>query len=177
MAQELEVGVHGEAELIEIATRLACEGYWEDIKQVMGVSRVFRYDEQLWDAMKDEPGGAEWKRTRLMYAAYASDLERVRFLLDRGARVNKGCVSDGMTALMWASLEGHLEVVRELCDRGGDVNIVTTDDGFTASMWASQEGHLEVVRELCQRGANANASCNAGGMADDGLTALMWASE
>jgi hypothetical protein len=40
MAQELEVGVHGEADLIEIATRLACEGYWQDIKQVMEVSRV-----------------------------------------------------------------------------------------------------------------------------------------
>jgi len=33
MTQELEVGVHGESDLIEIATRLACEGYWEDIKQ------------------------------------------------------------------------------------------------------------------------------------------------
>jgi len=47
MAQELEAGVHGEDDLIEIATRLACEGYWEDIKQVMLVSKVFRYDEQL----------------------------------------------------------------------------------------------------------------------------------
>ena len=79
MAQELEAGVHGEAELIEIATRLACEGYWQDIKQVMKVSKVFRYDEQLWDAMKDEPGGGTKGRTRLMYAAGQGDLERVCF--------------------------------------------------------------------------------------------------
>ena len=59
MTQELKPGVHGESDLIEIATRLACEGYWEDIKQVMEVSRVFRYDEQLWDAMKDETGGGK----------------------------------------------------------------------------------------------------------------------
>ena len=52
--------------MIEIATRLACEGYWEDIKQLMEVSKVFRYDEQLWDAMKDEPGGGKRKRTRLI---------------------------------------------------------------------------------------------------------------
>ena len=91
--------MHGESDLIEIATRLACEGYWEDIKQVMEVSRVFRYDEQLWDAMKDVPGHGEQRRTRLMYAAWKGDLERVRFLLDRGARVNKGCVHDGTTAL------------------------------------------------------------------------------
>jgi hypothetical protein len=85
MAQELEIGVHGEADLIEIATRLACEGYWEDIKQVQLVSRVFRYDEQLWDAMKDETCGEEG-RTRLMYAALVDDLERLSFLLDRGAK-------------------------------------------------------------------------------------------
>ena len=95
--QELEPGVHNESDLIEIATRLACEGYWEDIKQVMEVSRVFRYDEQLWDAMKDEPGGGKEKRTRLMYAVLKGDLERVRFLLDRGARVNKGCLNYGYT--------------------------------------------------------------------------------
>ena len=88
MTQELEPGVHNESDLIEIATRLACEGYWQDIKQVMEVSRVFRYDEQLWDAMKDERGGDPVTgRTRLMYAAKKGDLERVRFLFDRGSRV------------------------------------------------------------------------------------------
>jgi hypothetical protein len=35
-----------------------------------------------------------------MYAAWKGDLERVRFLLDRGARVNRVCVNDGRTALM-----------------------------------------------------------------------------
>ncbi len=124
MAQALEVGVHGEADLIEIATRLACEGYWEDIKQVMEVSKVFREDEQLWDAMKDEPGGGPRKKTRLIYAAWKGDLERLRFLLDRGARVNKGCVDDGMTALIWASQDGHLEVVCELCGRGADAGLL-----------------------------------------------------
>jgi hypothetical protein len=121
MAQELEPGVHGEADLIEIATRLACEGYWQDIKQVMEVSRVFRYDEQLWDAMKDEPGGSKYKRTRLMYAAWVGDLERARFLLDRGARVNRGSsfapwysTFPGFNALMGASHEGHLDVVSAL---------------------------------------------------------------
>ena len=146
MTQELEPGVHGESDLIEIATRLACEGYWEDIKQVMEVSRVFRYDEQLWDAMKDERGGGAKGRTRLMFAAGVGDLEHVRFLLDRGARVNKGRINDGLTALMAASENGHLEVVHELCGRGANVNASRTTDGHTALMWASQKGHLAVVQ-------------------------------
>ena len=69
MAQELEVGVHGEADLIEIATRLACEGFWQDIKQLVLVSRVFRSDAQLWEVIKDEPGRGERLRTWLMYAS------------------------------------------------------------------------------------------------------------
>ena len=140
--QALEPGVHGEADLIEIATRLACEGYWQDIKHVMGVSRVFRYDEQLWDAMKDEPGGGPEGRTRLMYATGKGDLERVRFLLARGARVDKTNIL-GATPLHCAS---SLEVVRELCNKGANVNAATTDEGYTALMLVSQEGHLEVVR-------------------------------
>ena len=148
MAQELEVGVHGEADLIEIATRLACEGYWQGIKQVMEVSRVFRYDEQLWDAMKDEPGVGDLRRTRLMYAARKGDLVRVCFLLARGARVNTAGI-EGSSPLMFAAYGGHLEVVRALCEGGAHVNATKISTGSTALMMACENGHLDVVRELC----------------------------
>jgi ankyrin repeat protein len=176
MAQELEVGVHNEDDLL--ITRLACEGYWQDIKQVMLVSRVFRYDEQLWDAVKDEPGTGKGKRTRLIYAARMGDLERVRFLLARGARVENGCTfgiyttHTGYTPLMGTSEEGHLEVVRVLCEKSADVNAACASDGQTALMLASENGHLMVVRELCEMGANLSATTSC----PFGWTALMQAS-
>ena len=172
MAQELEVGVHNESDLIEIATRLACEGYWQDIKQVMEVSKVFRYDEQLWDAMKDEPGGGKWRRTRLMFATLEGDLERVHFLLDRGARVNKECLIDGGTALMIAAQYGHLKIARLLLDRGANVNAARTDIGATALIVASEYGHLEIARLLLDRGAIVDA-----GKTNSGATALIVASQ
>ena len=50
------------------------------------LSRAFRYDEQLWDAIKDRHGPNGW--TYLMVAARAGDVERVKWLLKRSANVN-----------------------------------------------------------------------------------------
>ena len=53
------------------------------------------------------------KRTRLMYAAQAGDVARLRWLIARGARLE---LKDweGRTALYWASSEGRVDTVREL---------------------------------------------------------------
>ncbi len=106
------------------------------------MNKAFWWDEQIWDALKDVPGGGKEGRTRLMYAAIEGNLERVHFMLDRGARVDNVCVNDGWTALMVASLAGHLKVVIELCERGATVNAARTDNGFTVLMCASIAGHL-----------------------------------
>ena len=134
-----------------VATFSANAGYGKEMEVLTGVCSVFRNDKGFWDAVKDIPGAGVNKRTRLGYAAMTRNLERVVFLLERGAKVNLG-EATGKTALMWASEKGHLEIVRELCVRGANLNAAMTDDGFTSLMWAIQTGHLEIVRELCVRG-------------------------
>ena len=82
---------------------------------------VWELDEKGVEVRKDgkrvqaiDPYGK--KRTRLMYAAQAGDVARLRWLIARGARLE---LKDweGRTALYWASWEGRVEVVRELLAR------------------------------------------------------------
>ena len=106
--------------------------------------------------MKDVPGVGTRKRTRLAYAVHVNDLERVRFLLARGARVNKANLL-GSTPLYFARSR---EVVRELCAKGADMNATQSIDGSTALMWASLAGQPKIVRELCERGCQCECYHN-----------------
>jgi ankyrin repeat protein len=141
------------ADLIKVSPILAREGFWQDIKQLMLVSRVFRSDAELWEIIKDEPGGGERLRTRLMYAAMTGNRSRLIFLLRRGANI-EATNQWGWSSLGFAAGHGHLPSLRELCVRGANVN---AGPGLTALMWASQNGYVEVVRELCEMGANKDA--------------------
>ncbi len=95
--------------LLRITTCLAQNGYHTEVGVMVQLNKAFWWDEQIWDAFKDVPGGGKEERTRLIYVAGVGDLKRLRFLLDRGARVSKGCLDIGRTALMVASINGHLE--------------------------------------------------------------------
>ncbi len=132
------------------------------------LSREFRYDEQLWDAIKDRRGPKGW--TYLMVAAKEGDVERVQWLLKRSANVNALLVENGSTALMGASDKGHLEIARMLIDKGANVNTARTDNGMTALMFSSWKGHLEVAQLMIDKGANLNAA-----RTNDGMTALIMA--
>jgi hypothetical protein len=96
------------------------------------------------------------KLTRVMYAAQAGDVARLRWLIARGARLE---LKDweGRTALYWASREGRAETVRELLLRGAAVD-AARNTGTTPLCIASQNNHLEVVRELLARGAAVDAA-------------------
>ena len=61
-----------------------------------------------------------------MVAARTGQLEAVRVLLRKGARVNATEQWHGQSALMWAVAQGHADVVRELIERGADVNLRST---------------------------------------------------
>jgi hypothetical protein len=159
-----------EERLLRITTCLAQNGYHKEVGVMVQLNKAFWNDEQIWDAYKDFRGTNG--RTRPLYASVHGLLSRVKWLLARGARVNKSVLGTGWTALTGASRNGKLEVVRELCEKGADVNAADPEDGFTALMFASQYGHLKVVRELCKRGANVNAV-----QADEGFSALLWACE
>jgi ankyrin repeat protein len=154
--------------LLRVTACLARTGYLAEVYTLVQVSKDFWEDEQIWDAFKDYTTGYGY--TRLAYVSRLGLLERTRWLLARGAKVN--AAPAGITALMGASLNGQLEVVRELCAAGAHVNAVMRTTGITALIWACKEGHLEVVRELLYRGASLNAV-----EVEDGCTALIKASE
>ena len=117
------------------------------------MARAFRADAPLWAVPKAYRGPQG--RTALQHAAAAGDVERARFLLERGA-VIEGSDNGGTTALMWACMKGRLEVGRFLVEQGGaNVNAAQADGGYTALMWACEEGHLETVRYLVERGGAA----------------------
>ena len=151
----------------------AQNGFGRDVEPFLALSRETWGEEILFDAVKDLPHGELGfddlegdpfgkRRTRLMYAAQAGDLARVKWLLARGARVE---LEDwkGRTALWWASASGRIECVHELVQRGAAVD-AATERGSTPLSIASGNGHLEIVRELLSRGAAVNAGPPAGAL-------------
>ena len=155
--------------LLSIAPCMAESRFGEEVGCLVLLSRAFYSDTQLWGAFKEHQGPKG--RTRLMYAARKGNVARVRFLLDRGARMEV-VDSDGFNVLMIASFVGSLEVARLLMVKGANVSAARINDGMTALMLASEQGHLEIAKLLVERGANVNAA-----RTDDGWTALMWAAQ
>jgi hypothetical protein len=177
----------------------AQNGFGEDVEHLLALSRETWGEEILWDAIKDLPHGPQHKRgadgkrmykmsegangrrlavmdprgarrTRLMYAAQANDVPRLKWLLARGAKLELED-SAGWTALHWAAQEGRVGTVRELLARGARVDTATNEGDMTPLHVASEFGHLGVVRELLARGAAIGAAM------DDGATALYLASQ
>jgi ankyrin repeat protein len=83
-------------------------------------------------------------------AAYAGHDEEIRFLLDRGADVNRK-TNFGGTALMVAAYKGHESTVRLLLSRGADVT--ASNDGDTALTFAKNKRRPEIAALLRQAGA------------------------
>jgi ankyrin repeat protein len=112
------------------------------------------------------------------------DLDKMRFLLDRGAPVddfamvavasvpssrsalelllahggNGRAAVPAYTALMAAAGNGDLDAVRCLLDHGANVK-AKTPTGFTALIGAALSGNAKVVALLLERGADPNAVC------------------
>jgi ankyrin repeat protein len=143
-------------DVLKIATGLALSGYGEAVGQMTGMARAFRADVPLWAVHKAHRGPQG--RTRLMYAAREGDVERARFLVERGAAVE--VVSNkGFSAVMIASQKGHLETVRFLVERGGAaVNARSPFDGATALLLACQNGHVNIASFLLRHGATASVN-------------------
>jgi len=92
---------------------------------------------------------------RALYrASERGDLERMRQLLDAGARVDAALSGDG-SPLIAAAREGRLAAVGLLLDRGADPNMPVPGDGNPLIM-AAREGHVDVVTLLLDRGAHVN---------------------
>lgn len=89
---------------------------------------------------------------KLLKAAGAGDLEKIREALREGANPN-GAVDDRFPPLQQAAASGKVDAVRLLLDNGADVNL-EADFQNTALSFAVYEGHIDVVRVLIERGAD-----------------------
>jgi len=88
--------------------------------------------------------------TPLAYAAYQGNDRVVRYLIERGARVD-GDARDGgayvNTPLMMAAIQGHETIVRRLLAAGADAD-VRVFGGHTAAELAAKYQHRELAQLL-----------------------------
>lgn len=96
------------------------------------------------------------RRSALLAAAAAGQVEMVALLCTAGADVNKFALRDGATALALAAARGSLPTVRILLASGALVN-KACHDGTTPLHLAAAEGWLETCRALLAGGADASA--------------------
>lgn len=130
-------------------------GFAEDLKWCAGLCRATWNEEALWSGLVHVRRGPK-ARTHLMFAARHGDVERVRWLLARGAPVELRN-ANGVTSLMYASIGGSAEVIRVLLEAGANVNAVNIS-GWTALHQACFKGELQAVKVLLAFGASVNAT-------------------
>ena len=88
--------------------------------------------------------------TPLAYAAYRGNERVVRFLIDRGARVNADARDGGTyvnTPLMMAAIQGHERIARSLLQAGADAD-VRVYGGHTAAEFAAKYNHKSLANLL-----------------------------
>eukprot|EP00756_Hemistasia_phaeocysticola_P016155 Hpha_TRINITY_DN15460_c2_g2::TRINITY_DN15460_c2_g2_i1::g.176456::m.176456 len=113
------------------------------------------------DKVHDEPR----KETPLLAAVKGDQLDVVRLLLDRGARVNERISSygsDRYEALGTACWYGHIDIACALLEYGADVNVVACSDGSTPLHLAVDRGLPKMVMLLIEKGARLDAKSGEG---------------
>ncbi len=88
--------------------------------------------------------------TPLGYAAYSGRDSTVRYLIERGARVNadaQGRMISVNTPLMMATMQGHQGAARHLLRAGADAG-VRVEGGMTAAEFAQKYKHTHLMQML-----------------------------
>ncbi|MGZ5139752.1 MAG: ankyrin repeat domain-containing protein [Burkholderiales bacterium] len=91
-----------------------------------------------------------YQYTPLAYAAYQGNERIVRYLIERGARVNADAQRGGTyinTPLMMAAMQGHEQIVRSLLRAGADAD-VRVYGGNTAAEFAAKYNHRALAQLL-----------------------------
>jgi ankyrin repeat protein len=108
----------------------------------------------------------------LIDAVYSKSLEKVKFLIGKGADVNKKRAINGLSPLFEAGFNANYEMAAYLIDNGADVNIENFDgQSVLYHSLTSFNGSYEVIKLLIDKGANVNFVNN------DKSTALMKAAQ
>ena len=131
----------------------AQHGFVADVDPFVGLCPETWGEEQLFDALKDLPHGLS-RRTRLMHAAFAGNVSRLRWLLRRGAKLE---LEDAQqcTALGWACRSGRIDVVAELVRVGASVRGGARGGALTDAV---SGGHAPCALLLLERGATLTRS-------------------
>jgi tetratricopeptide (TPR) repeat protein len=102
----------------------------------------------------------------LQHAAWRGKLAAVRWLVERGASLNRQ--GREWSALHYAVFAGHADVVAYLLSRGAEINALSTN-GSTPLMMAAREGRDEIARSLLRAGADRDI------VNENGENAMHWA--
>eukprot|EP01100_Stratorugosa_tubuloviscum_P003252 TRINITY_DN1775_c2_g1_i2.p1 TRINITY_DN1775_c2_g1~~TRINITY_DN1775_c2_g1_i2.p1 ORF type:complete len:144 (+),score=45.43 TRINITY_DN1775_c2_g1_i2:105-536(+) len=113
-------------------------------QNIQQVERIINQDPNL---LNQEP------ITPLYIAAFFGCIEICKFLIEKGADINKGILFlEEETPLGGAALCGHIEICRLLIEKGADVNKGDEPPIYLASL----KGHTEICKLLISKGANVD---------------------
>ncbi len=101
------------------------------------------------------------RRSALSEAASKGNLNRIRILVARGARVNERKPSGGSTPLSDAALNGQVEAFKLLLRRGARIDR-TNEDGNTPLHIAAFMCEFEIAEILLEKGASASVKNDRG---------------
>ena len=99
-------------------------------------------------------------QTELANAVLAADEDRIRFLIEKGADINKPD-GQGYTALQSAARNRSDKIIPLLVALKADVN-ARDRDGFTALNLAAQRNHVPSIKALAVHGADLEAAVDGG---------------
>lgn len=100
------------------------------------------------------------RRTPLLIATHANNVEAARLLIEAGADVNaKDAIQD--SPYLYAGARGHLDILKLTLSHGADLKS-TNRYGGTALIPASERGHVETVDTLIKAGVDVNHINNLG---------------
>ena len=118
-------------------------------------------DQRLASQMLQEK--AEWLHatnsigeTALHYLAIENDMAGVKFLIEKGAKIDSRSHSQS-TPLMDAAQVGNVDICLLLMEKGADVN-AKDDLDYTPLHYAAQAGKAELLDAMLQAGGRADAN-------------------
>ena len=95
-----------------------------------------------------------------------SQIEMVKFLVDRGVDIN----GSRTQPIYYAISNGHYELTKWFIESGADIHWGGGKDGGTALIAAAAEGHVNIAALLVQHGIDIHKKIN-----EDRLNALSYA--